>query len=551
MWMRNFWKNAIDHIWNFHPIRGQTYLMFHLKTSNLDTSHQTNMNTRPYVLVTSMHFVFPFCPYVVISISKQTWETEATHFTDFSRFFPLRVHSFSDWTSAEHRWEISNEKFTLRNLIKLPSLLDRGLAEFVFPNITLIGYYDDTCLCCKLSLVSNSSLGSTKYFEGPVDTIWWHPALKTGEIDLHVILTTNIDDFTFLSCGDTYKDSPNVLALFMPYTKTTWGLIFFTIFGWPLVLSLIENEFEFKKVLRDFEALFIGWAMILEQSHFRATNYKGRGPLYCYCGCVLLALLILSNAYKGDNIKALTKAFELIPLTHMDQVIKAGYKTYTRQFCLLVCRNDFDEGKNGRRNQYTDEQLKLWEPMGLQRTTFYLAQVEVDFFGKCREKKALLGWRSVLEPLQKQLRKSHVKTNAYLGQEFIYTRRVGWQLKRYASVKVLKRMWSLVESGVHSELLNISYKPMPDNIFEPRPLTIHGNIFVHFVIHLVLLLFALLVFVIELHKRIALCFNSVLLMSDLLIRNVLYQWQKVFLLGLRFLLKTRTELFHCNLSSLH
>jgi len=75
-------------------------------------------------------------------------------------------------------------------------------------------------------------------------------------------------------------------------------------------------------VLKDFDALFIGWAMILEQSHFRPENYKGRSPLYCYCGSVILAIFILLNAFRGDNIQVLAKSFELVPLTHMDQIIR-------------------------------------------------------------------------------------------------------------------------------------------------------------------------------------------------------------------------------------
>jgi len=149
-----------------------------------------------------------------------------------------------------------------------------------------------------------------------------------------ILLATDKDDYTFLSYGESYNDTPDFLALFMPFSKTTWALIFITIFGWPLVLSLIENDFKWQNVLKDFDVLFIGWAMILEQSHFRAANYKGRGPLYCYCGCVIFAIFILSNAFNGDNIQVLAKLFELVPLTHMDEIVRAGYKTYSVNVCL-------------------------------------------------------------------------------------------------------------------------------------------------------------------------------------------------------------------------
>jgi len=205
----------------------------------------------------------------------------------------------------------------------------------------------------------------------------------------------------------THNEPPDFSALFMPFTRLTWILIFITIFGWPLVLSLIENDFNFKNVLKDFDALFIGWAMILEKSHLRATNHKGRGPLYCYCGCVLLAIFILSNAYKGDNIRALTKSFELVPLTHMSNLIKAGYTTYGVKSCIGiwipgwldiikkytggdVCGNEFDEKANFSKHQYTDEQLKLWKPMGYKfKDNFGFRPGQFDFLNMC-QKTALL-----------------------------------------------------------------------------------------------------------------------------------------------------------------
>jgi len=333
--MRNFWNNHIDRIWNYHPIRGQTFWKFHLKTNNLDNledSLVTTTTTRPVVSIHSMHFVFPFgplaCGAIVIPTSKLTWETEATLLSDLSRFLPLRVESDVDMTDPEEfMWEFNNIKFTPGNLISRSksTLLDRGFAEFIFPNSTFFdGTTDEKCRCCKLWLVSDSSPGGTEYLKAI--SIRHQPKLTIGEHYWPVLLTTRKDDFTFLSCGDTFKDSPNFLALFMPFTRTCWTLIFFTVFGWPLVLSLIENDFNWKNVLKDFDALFIGWAMILEQSHLRATNYKGRVPLYCYC--VLLAILVLSNAYKGDNILTLTKAFDLVPLEHMNQVVER-YTWYT------------------------------------------------------------------------------------------------------------------------------------------------------------------------------------------------------------------------------
>jgi len=562
--MRSLWNIHIDKTWNdvlFHQVRGQIFWMFHLKTNNLQTNQTLSLNIRPSVEIHSMHFVFPFCSYryIVIPISKNTWESEATLLSDFSSFLPLRVESYGPIP-----WEFFNIKFNLRNLIPLSqsSLLDRGLAEFIFPNATFLQNSDKACFCCKLNPVYNSWLGGIEELEGDREGKYETeaPLLTTEQSYNEILLATYKDEYTFLSCGDTYYDPPNFLALFMPFTNLVWALIFVTIFGWPLILSLIENDFKLKNVLKDFDALFIGWAMILEQSHLRATNYKGRGPLYCYCGCVLLAILVISNAYKGDNIQTLTKSFELVPLTHMSQLIKAGYKTYISKRCTKTafalfgyeaCTGDFDSIANRSRDQYTDKQFKVWQPMDIEvtytnpynKTKPNSNQSKVGSFGKCW-KRALLGWRSKLVKLEEELLIKHPNAYIYLGQEFIFTERKGWQLKRYGSIKVLKRFWTLVESGVYEKLLNISYKPPIGSPYKPRRLTIHGNIFVQFVFHLFGQLIALLVFVVELRKLVALYFDSVYVTAGFLIRNFLHQSEKTFLLGFKYIFNVRIELKH-------
>jgi len=414
-WMRSFWNNHHDKLWKkyhwfYHQnnqIRGQTNWKFHLRTNNLQ------INVEPSVSIQSMHFVFPFCPievgYIVVHISKQTWESEASLLSNFPRFLPLRVRT------KKSSWHFFNIEFTLSNLIahSKSSLLDRGLAEFIFPNTTFVAETDKTCFCCKLNLPYNSSLGSIEKFEATkkrkINCDW--PMLYTDEYVLEILLTTSTDDYTFLSCGEPYtnrndNEQPDLRALFLPFTKLVWASIFITIVGWPCVLSLIGNYFNLRNVLRGFDALFLGWAMILEQSHLRATNHKRKAPLDFYFGCVLLAICILSNTYKGDTIRSrtLTKSFMVIPLTHMEQVKKAGYKTYSKKDCVDVvgmCQDQFYYEASVLRQQYTDKQLKMWKPEGHEIIKLIKEDnlVNPEFFGNCSQRKALLGWRRDLVQL--------------------------------------------------------------------------------------------------------------------------------------------------------
>jgi len=117
--LRSISINHIDSIWNhvskFHQMRGQTYWLFHLKTDNLEVIQPTNTIRRSTtVFIHSMHFVFPFCSInvgsvIIIPISNNTWETEATLFSDFSSFLPLRVNYDRD----EYSFSIRNPELIL------------------------------------------------------------------------------------------------------------------------------------------------------------------------------------------------------------------------------------------------------------------------------------------------------------------------------------------------------------------------------------------------------------------------------------------------------
>jgi len=304
----------------------------------------------------------------------------------------------------------------------------------------------------------------------------------------------------------------------------------------PWVMSLIENNFKWKNVQRDFNVLILGWAMILEQYHRRATNYKRIGHLYCYCGCVVISILILSIAYKADNIRnQITNSCESVPITNMAQVKNAGYKTRTIKVCAELLESYFcddlfyiEANFSKRRHQFIDDKrYKLWEPMdsivynhswfniigklfqnNLKQLQDSVFDLNAEFFGEC-EKQALLGWRSSLVRLEQELREEYKNAHIYVGKEFIFSRHFGWQLQRYGNVKVLKRMYTIVESGVHGKLLNVSYKPRADRrVFQPRPLAIHGNISVPIVFHSLGLLLAIGNFISQAHTSITLWFHN-------------------------------------------
>jgi len=72
--------------------------------------------------------------------------------------------------------------------------------------------------------------------------------------------------------------------------------------------------------------LALGIILLLEQGHYLATNCSKRGPLYYTCGLTLLVLIVVSNAYKGDNIQSLTKLLQTIPYIKFTEIVNGGMK---------------------------------------------------------------------------------------------------------------------------------------------------------------------------------------------------------------------------------
>jgi len=109
--------------------------------------------------------------------------------------------------------------------------------------------------------------------------------------------------FTFISCRNPNSHQISFKVLLSAFDTSVWLCIFAFIVGWPLSVCLAENRARKRQVLSDFtDSIFLGVTVLLEQSHFRAVNIEKRRSLYALCGLAILCCVVISNAYKGDNI---------------------------------------------------------------------------------------------------------------------------------------------------------------------------------------------------------------------------------------------------------
>jgi len=144
--------------------------------------------------------------------------------------------------------------------------------------------------------------------------------------------------FTFLSCSTPISEAISISGLISVYDFKIWILIVVFMLLWPLIISFVENNFSFKNVVQDIDAVFLGFMILLEQSHIRTVNKSKKGALYVFCGCAILVSIVLSNAFKGENINKISSTLKTIQFSTIDQLMENGYDIYCTE--SFISKND-------------------------------------------------------------------------------------------------------------------------------------------------------------------------------------------------------------------
>jgi len=424
------------------------------------------------------------------------------------------------------------------------SFLEKGVVEYVFPNSTFISRYNSlkSSTCSKLNLRTNQATEIEHFDPVYVDSVLRDPhqtnqyplvilnfkelnKVQTDYVEENsIILQIRWDVYTFITCGEPRKETLNFYSLFSPFEKLTWILILITTFAWPLLLSLIEHNFCLKSVAKDFDALFIGLAILLEQSHLRSTNYTGRKSLYFYCASAMLTFLVLCNAYRGDNIKTLTKSFEILPFKKLSHLISSSYTMYTMTIrfynldslaIYFILENKVTQIHVHNELPFEAEQYKLlvsqdqfnaWNSSfkphkdGSDAATGDVSQevpfMDLSWYSKEWKRKdagfeviknctniALCGWKSDLLLIKKELGKGKTnKSKIFIGEEYLFKTYSGMQIFSYGYQKYRQHIWTLFESGVYNLLVNASNKASIPIQSEPIAINLKGNIIIQFIL---------------------------------------------------------------------
>jgi len=281
------------------------------------------------------------CKKVVIPLHLDSWE-EVVFSLSIPGRVPWIVHDYFSLVDENVPSSSMNgflfkidDKNSFRQFLasqnQLRNLPDKFIASYILPNASFISEEfaktlpskPESCLRFPEHLIENFT--AYDRYKTPGEHICFFPQLELRST-VRMALVRNQDEFTFLSCGTPQREKVSIAGLFSSFDKATWGCMVAFIFIWPVTLSLIENNFNFRLVLIDSQTWLLGLILLLEQGHYLATNSNKRGPLYYTCGLTLLVLIVVSNAYKGDNIQALTKLLQVIPYTNFQELLNGGMK---------------------------------------------------------------------------------------------------------------------------------------------------------------------------------------------------------------------------------
>lgn len=135
----------------------------------------------------------------------------------------------------------------------------------------------------------------------------------------------------FLSCGTTFQNSAEFTGLISSFDIYCWQAIAIVLFLCvPVFLSFLNCEYlSCNRVLLILDAELAVLANLLEQSTPYSSSLLNKKRMKLVVCGILLCVLVLSNAYKNDNMYEMISPKKFRPFLKFDQLLNANYSIFT------------------------------------------------------------------------------------------------------------------------------------------------------------------------------------------------------------------------------
>ncbi len=194
---------------------------------------------------------------------------------------------------------------------------------------------DELLLCIKSKIIWKYILGTN--FElvnaenAPQTNVEYFSGID--EQTMSFFIPHPLKEIRFLACGNTVlRTNENMYIFLKSFDYKLWIAIFVTFnLVVPIVWYLLQEcnaNYQYSSNAIVFDIFIAVFKNVFEQSTPYSSNLLNKQSLKILAGATLLCILVLSNAYKNENMYELMNPKKFQPFLHFKQLIEANYSIF-------------------------------------------------------------------------------------------------------------------------------------------------------------------------------------------------------------------------------
>jgi len=398
-----------------------------------------------------------------------------------------------------------------KRILTLPTTItDQRMIHYMRPSIL-----ESIDLFVDGILVQAVSPNISKIFEYGSQSSTPLIRVQIYETNYQLAFVTSAEEFRFVSCGKPEKSPVDFAVYVSPFDLHTWMMLLTANF----ILSVIITTNNHGSVS---EGLLRGFVILVEQGDAAVINTKRIPFLYWICGPWILITLIMTNAYKGENITKLLAPYKSIPYENFSQLVNHNFTIFTditeihqssTASAVLPYFYFLMSGMKNWDKHYSPQWKKPVQRILKGREGRYK---DVSFNQSRQEliackRSAYVGWTSETTQLYETVSlmfPEYKDEKLYIGKEVLFKQNRGWEIDFLNDESIYTKLSILQESGIaqrfstlllnakrfhNINVLNATNKPHR----EVKGISIKGNIFTVFLLVIGLFSFVLLILTVE------------------------------------------------------
>lgn len=326
------------------------------------------------------------------------------------------------------------------------------------------------------TFLDNSSINLvTKYEEG--DLFFDYPNCNYGKChrwdmifpvinaisELDVILFKGIKAFTFLSCSNRQKKLSSLEVLMHAFDLTTWiGLAITWVLSSIFLACVVSPK---RQKVSKVTAFCFPFEMLLEHGNSTAQNIQKDFHLYMILLPLILSCVVISGAFKGDNMTTIISPMEPIRFKHFETLFKYNFTFFSNMMIYSKISTSFYLTEHSYAERLTLKSSRSVENLASNKTlkllrsqnfvTKFASNLLLNKYKKnhiCRNF-AYLGWSDELREIKSKVGQKYGQYQWDMGVENVVSFPIGWKLNQLQDPNLRKWLKRLGETGIVSKLI--------------------------------------------------------------------------------------------------